>query len=286
MPPDTISGMILCHQDPDVAGSMVDWLTVNPDMAVFSTPRTHVLLPHYGRSDYKAYDVEQAPHFPLPSGGELIFHPAPFLHFPGAFVTYDTESGYLFSGDIWAALDLDWRLVVDSFDEHVPKMDLFHKDYMASNVAARGFAKSLAALDIQAILPQHGSLIRHEQVPSALDYLLNLQCGLDLIYANAGVGPVESYRADITTAEPPEMPRPAEPAPSALEIAETETVEPLSDETALQRESRRLHEALGQAERLAALRDKALWDLRVAEGRLQESEARLAEAQRIAHIGH
>jgi flavorubredoxin len=34
-------------------------------------------------------------------------------------VTYDAQARYLFSGDIWAALDLDWTLTVNSFEEHI-----------------------------------------------------------------------------------------------------------------------------------------------------------------------
>lgn len=184
LPPEKISGMVLCHQDPDVAASMTDWLEVNPSMRVFTTPRTQVLLPHYGRSDYSYYDVTENPVYTLPSGACLKFVEAPFLHFPGAFVTYDTQSHYLFSGDIWAALSLDWALTVDSFDEHIPKMDLFHLDYMASNLAARGFVRRIEDLSIDAILPQHGSLIGPQHVAAALDYLRRLRCGTDIIYAD------------------------------------------------------------------------------------------------------
>jgi flavorubredoxin len=180
--PARVSGMILCHQDPDVAASMTDWLAVNPDMAVYTTPRTQVLLPHYGISDYRYADVEAEPELTLPSGATLRFIPAPFLHFPGAFTTYDSASRILFSGDIWAALDSDWRLLVEDFETHTTSMDLFHMDYMASNVAARGFVQRLEGLAIDAIAPQHGSVIGPEHVPAALDYLAGLECGLDLIY--------------------------------------------------------------------------------------------------------
>jgi flavorubredoxin len=183
--PTTVTGLIICHQDPDVAASMVDWLEVSPTVTVFTTPRTHVLLPHYGRGDYKFHDVSSAPTHVLPSGGELRFIEAPFLHFPGAFTTYDPEPRFLFSGDIWAALDLDWTLVVgDDFDEHATRMNLFHLDYMASNLAARGFVDRLDGIEIDAILPQHGSIIPRVHVPAALHYLRHLRCGLDIVYAD------------------------------------------------------------------------------------------------------
>ncbi len=184
LPPQRVTGMVLSHQDPDVAASMVHWLELNPRMRVFTTPRTQILLPYYGRSDYRYCNVAEGPRFPLPSGAALDFIEAPFLHFPGAIATYDTASRYLLSGDIWAALDLDWALIVSSFADHVPKMNLFHLDYMTSNVAARGFARKIERLPIDAILPQHGSLITAADVPAALAYLRELQCGTDIIYAD------------------------------------------------------------------------------------------------------
>lgn len=181
--PSRITGLVICHQDPDVGASMVDWLEVNPHATVFTTPRTNVLLPHYGKSDYQYYNVSDKPVVTFPSGRRLRFIEAPFLHFPGAFTTYDETSRFLFSGDIWAALDLDWKLVVDDFDEHVASMDLFHIDYMASNLAARGFVRKLDGIKIEAILPQHGSIIPAAHVPAAMRYLKELRCGMDIIYA-------------------------------------------------------------------------------------------------------
>jgi flavorubredoxin len=90
----------------------------------------------------------------------------------------------LLSGDIFAALDLDWTLTVNDFSEHIAKMDLFHMDYMASNLAARGFVRRLDGIELDGILPQHGSVIKKDHVPLALDYLENLRCGLDIIYAD------------------------------------------------------------------------------------------------------
>lgn len=184
MPPERVAGMVLCHQDPDVAASMVDWLDVNPDMWVFATPRAQVLIPYYGCRDFRWWDVEDRPEYHFPSGEHLRFIPAPFMHFAGASVTWDSGSRFLFSGDVWAALDLEWRLWVDDFTEHEAKMDLFHLEYMCSGVAARGLVKRLEGLPIDSILPQHGSLMRPQHVAAALDYLRRLRCGTDIIYAN------------------------------------------------------------------------------------------------------
>jgi flavorubredoxin len=181
--PARVTGLVICHQDPDVGASMVDWLDVVPHATVFTTPRTNVLLPHYGQKNYRYHNVSEKPVLTFPSGQKMRFIEAPFLHFPGAFTTYDEISRFLFSGDIWAALDLDWTLVVDDFDSHIASMDLFHIDYMASNVAARGYVRKLDGIAVDAILPQHGSIIPAVHVPAAMKYLRNLRCGMDITYA-------------------------------------------------------------------------------------------------------
>jgi len=54
-----VNGMILCHQDPDVAASMVDWLELCPGCMIYISPRAQVLLPHFGTSGYHWQDIEK-----------------------------------------------------------------------------------------------------------------------------------------------------------------------------------------------------------------------------------
>lgn len=180
--PAKVTAMILCHQDPDIAGSMTQWLDINPSMRVMTSMRTNTLIPYYGREDYLFYNVDEDPLFTLPSGKQLKFIGSPFLHSPGAFTTWDETSGFLFSGDIWAAVDMDWQLVVEDFHTHRFKMDLFHLNYMAGTAACKGFLERLRGVAVSAILPQHGSIIPGELVPGALNYLERLKCGVDLLY--------------------------------------------------------------------------------------------------------
>ena len=177
-----VVGAVFCHQDPDVAASVVDWLEILPEMQIITTPRTNVLLPFYGiKGKYNFFDVTKEG-FLFKNGRFLEFVEAPFLHFPGAFTTYCPTSQFLFSGDIFAALDIEWSLIVEEFETHKMAMDLFSKDYFASNIATKGFAMKIENLEIDAILPQHGSILPKKFVADAISYLKELQCGLDLIY--------------------------------------------------------------------------------------------------------
>ena len=181
---ENIKGLILCHQDPDVASSITNWIEINPDIKIITSSRTNVLLPYYRCKDYNFYDISENQQYKFQSGNVLKFIEAPFLHFPGAFTTLDLKAKMLFSGDVFAAIDVDWNLVVNDFEEHINNMNLFHIDYMASNIAARGFARKIEKEIIEAILPQHGSIIGQENISNAIKYLKNLKCGLDIIYAD------------------------------------------------------------------------------------------------------
>jgi flavorubredoxin len=181
---DKITGGIFCHQDPDVAGSIADWVSGFRNFKVITSARTNVLLPHYGISDYDFYDTgdENDHKLKFKSGNELQFIDAHFLHFPGAIATYDPVSGFLFSGDVWAAIDIEFKFIIQDFEYHKLKLNLFHLDYMSSSIATNGFARKLSDYDIKGILPQHGAIISSKDVAAAIDYLKELRCGLDLIY--------------------------------------------------------------------------------------------------------
>ncbi len=182
LPPERVTAQVLSHQDPDVAASFPLWVDVNPMIKVIASTRTHTLLSHYRDFLFEAVNANDHPEFRFTSGKIVRFIPAPFLHSPGAFATYDTVSKFLLSGDIWAAVDMEWQLVVADFAKHMLNLNLFHLDYMASRKAARGFIDRIKDLEIDAILPQHGSIIPHDFVPQALDYMTQLKCGTDVIY--------------------------------------------------------------------------------------------------------
>lgn len=182
--PTTITHIIAHHQDPDVIDSLPQWLELAPEAEVVCTPRTRVLLPYYGTPEHVRWlDVSPLDNTVLETENtSLCFLISPFLHFPEAMVTFDEASGFLFSADICAAIDDDWKLVADDWEQHWRTMVPFHIFYMANNRALRGFCDKMAPFPIQAILPQHGSILPKAMVKKALDALRELPCGIDLLY--------------------------------------------------------------------------------------------------------
>lgn len=61
-------------------------------------------------------------------------------HSVGNFSLYDRKSGVLFSKDIGASIvtNKEESIFVEDFDEHLPKMESFHKRYIQSNIVCIG----------------------------------------------------------------------------------------------------------------------------------------------------
>ncbi|HHD75554.1 MAG TPA: MBL fold metallo-hydrolase [Campylobacterales bacterium] len=182
MPIAYITKIFANHQDPDVTAAMVDWLELNPNIEIIASPNTHTLIQHYipeGES-YKYFNTERNPTLTLDSGAELEFIPSPFMHSPGSVAIYNKHTKTLFSGDIWAAISLEWKLILENdFEDHIENMDFFHQGYIASNKAARNFLINFKNREVLQIMPQHGSIIIDENINKAFNYLKDLRCGID-----------------------------------------------------------------------------------------------------------
>ena len=180
--PKRIEYIFMCHQDPDVAGSLPLWRKVSNAKVV-----VHWLwvrfLPHFGFDNIE--HLTRA----LPDEGESIalgrcnldFIPSHFLHSPGQFSIYDRESRFLFSGDIGIALLDQPMLVIDSIESHISSMKTIHERLMASSRAVKVWLSKVKPLQTEAILPQHGAIIPGNNVPRFFAFLESLRCGVDLL---------------------------------------------------------------------------------------------------------
>lgn len=182
--PEQIRGIFLSHQDPDIVGGLSTWLEIT-QCPVYVSRIWLRFLPHYGLKDMSRFlgvpdagmDCELAPGFSF----KII--PAHFLHSEGQINLYDPVSRILFTGDIGAAMlpmDKD-DVYVDDFNSHLPYIAGFHRRYMCSNKAIRCWLDTIASLEIDMIAPQHGPIYRGAAVREFLDWLRDLQCGIDLM---------------------------------------------------------------------------------------------------------
>jgi flavorubredoxin len=137
--------------------------------------RAWFLIPFYGtRSEYYRVD-ENGWKLTLRSGRTLRFIFTPYLHFPGAIMTYDEKSKILFSSDVFGGISYDWGLYAKEW--YLEAVKAFHENYMAHHDYLKHAMEKLEKLDISMICPQHGSIIPKDKVKEFIAALKDLPCG-------------------------------------------------------------------------------------------------------------
>ena len=169
------------HQDPDIAGALpiIDQMTSRDDAVIVSHWRVIALLKHYGL-DLDFICIEELG-WKLDLGGrQLEFILTPYLHFAGAFCTFDRQSRTLFSSDLFGGFTEEWQLVAQD-ESYFEAIRPFHEHYMPSQeILYHGLAK-LEKYPTKLIAPQHGSIIPEKLIPFMFSQLKNIDCGLYLL---------------------------------------------------------------------------------------------------------
>lgn len=179
--PSTIRAIVVSHQDPDVCGNLavLEDVIDKPDIDIIAHNNTIRLVRHYGlKSNFYAVDDHDYG-YTLPSGRVLQFLFTPYLHSPGAIMTYDTKTRSLFTSDVFGAISKNWALFA-SDDGCLECMKDWHQIYMPSNSLLKDCMQQLEQMEIDRLLPQHGSVFEASHVSKAINYLKQLPCGLDL----------------------------------------------------------------------------------------------------------
>lgn len=181
---DKIDTIFFSHQDPDVSSGIALWLGITKAKVYISDLWVR-FLPHFGIVDTarvvgipdKGMDIA------LPSGSRMRCVPSHFMHSPGQFGLFDERSGILFTGDIGAAVfdESNETVFVGNFNDHIPLINGFHARYMAANKVVRRWAEQIRRLNPRMLAPQHGAIYKDENVDNFLNWLAELQCGVDLI---------------------------------------------------------------------------------------------------------
>ncbi|VBB40185.1 hypothetical protein TRIP_E280162 [uncultured Spirochaetota bacterium] len=192
LPLDKIRYVVLHHQDPDLAAALPYMEAAGMKFTIVTHWRTWSLLRFYGITSPVYLVDEHGYALRLSSDRTLQFIPTPYLHFPGAIATYDRQSKFLLSSDLFGAFSERWSLYAD--DGYREAMKRFHEHYMPSNEILRPTMDLISCLELEAILPQHGSIIK-ENIPSYIDTLKNLECGLALESGLRGEKTKPDYQA-------------------------------------------------------------------------------------------
>lgn len=169
-----IKYIVISHQDPDLASSIPVFEKVinNKDLRIITTERVSFLTHYYGfNTPYRL--VEEGPL--VFNGRRFEFMRTPYLHAPGAFITYDPRNKVMFSSDIFGAFSEEWDLYADK--KYPQKMYSFHHNYMPPGKVLANQIKKFEKLDLELIAPQHGSIIKKELIPACFKALKTMKVG-------------------------------------------------------------------------------------------------------------
>lgn len=184
LPTASLDYIFLSHQDPDIGSGLNLWLPVSKAQIAVSALWTRFIPAFCVRG------LSEERITPIPDRGmklglgetELVAVPAHFLHSPGNFHLYDPISKILFTGDLGASVGTDKESIstVEEFEAHVPLLAGFHNRYIASNKACRAWAAIARQLDVEMIVPQHGtSIIGKDLVERFYTWVENEKTALD-----------------------------------------------------------------------------------------------------------
>ncbi len=178
VPIEKITMVIVHHQDPDLCAAipLIEEAVGVNNFEIVTTERTALFIPYYGvKTEVTA--IGDGEYMEIgESGRELHFITSPYLHFPGAFVTYDKKEKILFSSDIFAGFSIDWSLFANEY--YMEAMKVFSQPYLSDQRPVRNFLRKVRGIEIEMICPQHGSIIPKDKVQEAIDTLWDLEVGV------------------------------------------------------------------------------------------------------------
>jgi flavorubredoxin len=184
-PPRQLSAILASHADPDIIASLDRWMTATT-APIYISRVWERFIPHFcksGKTEGRIVGIPDAGQRIAIGRHELIAVPAHFLHAEGNFQFYDPVSRILFSGDLGASMGTGAQAqrFVTELAPHIARMEGFHRRYMVSNKVLRHWARMARMLDIDMIVPQHGSPMRGAAVAQFIDWVEGLSCGIDLM---------------------------------------------------------------------------------------------------------
>lgn len=158
--------LIVQHMEPDHSSSIVKFTEAFPDAIIVSNAKAFKMMEGFFGADFADRRIIVGEGDSLSLGNHTLnFITAPMVHWPEVIMTYDSESGVLFSADAFGkfgALDVE--------DEWTCEARRYYFGIIGKyGTQVQAVLKKASALDIKAICPLHGPTLSEN-----LDYYLDL----------------------------------------------------------------------------------------------------------------
>ncbi|GHV40169.1 MBL fold hydrolase [Spirochaetia bacterium] len=164
-----IDYLILNHLEPDHTGWLAEFRKLNPRTEVIATAKGINLVKSFYKIETGLRAVKDGETLDLGAGKVLSFFEAPNLHWPETMVTWDAQSGSLFTCDAFGSFGALGERVFD--DEFTDTEHAFFEGetlrYYANIISSFSIfvdraIQKLAGLDIKCVAPSHGIVWRKD----------------------------------------------------------------------------------------------------------------------------
>ncbi len=178
---ENVRWLVCSHADPDIIGALPALIArgLHPQARIVTHWRDRALIVHSGtplpywlieEHDWRLDLADRAVRF--------IF--SPYLHFAGAFGTFDESTGTFFSGDLFGGFTDAPSLYAPDLS-YFTAIRAFHEHYMPEREIMAHTLGRLRELPVTLIAPQHGQIIREELIRPMIDRLEKLETGVYLL---------------------------------------------------------------------------------------------------------
>ncbi|MBN2049420.1 MAG: FprA family A-type flavoprotein, partial [Spirochaetales bacterium] len=159
--------LILNHMEPDHTGWLEELKKANPHLEILCTKKAEKLVSAFYGIDQGVRAVASGDRLDLGKGKSLVFYEIPNVHWPETMVTFEEQTGTLFSCDAFGSFgSLPDRVFDDQLTE--AEHEFFEKEslrYYANIVSTfSSFVlkaiDTLTGLDIKVVAPSHGIIWR------------------------------------------------------------------------------------------------------------------------------
>lgn len=158
--------LIIQHMEPDHSANIANFMNVYTDTTIIASAIAFNMMKQFYGTDFKSRQMVIKEGSTLSLGKHtLTFVAAPMVHWPEVMMTYDSHDKVLFTADAFGkfgALDAEEDWTSEARRYYIGIVGKF-------GVQVQNLLKKASKLDIQAICPLHGPVLKEN-----LEYYLNL----------------------------------------------------------------------------------------------------------------
>jgi len=207
--PQQIKALIYQHYDPDLCGSAPNFEDAirQKDLRIISASENMMFIRHYSISSPLVSLSKLKFQYEFASGRRLQFIKTPHSHSAGSFVTFDPQTGVLFTSDLFGSYGVQWELFLHLDDNCIecknlsrcprklpncPVNDIlnFHCKIMTSTRALRYSLEQIAKIPFKILAPQHGSIINDADI---IKYVFKQLASLEGVGIDGTIEPAHQF---------------------------------------------------------------------------------------------